>query len=133
MPQFMRDYPKGIKKLIRQYAAMAYEIELSRELKKLSCRFDDWKQGKISSIELAALIDEFNSEPSHGLFNQYNSSPLDMTLAHAISNGVINKSEVPDELLQYLNHAIHFYQAQVSNAQYFVIEGFPPQVRESQN
>jgi hypothetical protein len=31
----MRDYPRGVKRLIRQHAAAAYEVELARELAAL--------------------------------------------------------------------------------------------------
>lgn len=44
---------------------MVYEIELSRELKKLSHQFDDWSEGKISSSELERFIHQFHSGIAH--------------------------------------------------------------------
>ncbi|MCA1991424.1 MAG: hypothetical protein LDL41_05165 [Coleofasciculus sp. S288] len=92
---------------------MAYEVELSRELQSLSSHFDEWKQGKITSTELEALIHKFHSGAARDLFNKYNNVPLDMLLAHAIVTEMIDKDEIPDKLLQHLSNAIQFYESQM--------------------
>ena len=44
----MTDYSKRIKRLLREFAAEAYEKELSRELAKLDKSFEEWRDGKIN-------------------------------------------------------------------------------------
>jgi len=39
----MRDYPKKIKRMLREYDIEAYEIELHRELTKLEKSFENGK------------------------------------------------------------------------------------------
>ena len=57
----MQQYPKNIKRLLREYMAEAYECELHRELAKLDQGFAEWRDGKISSGELA--IEYINTKP----------------------------------------------------------------------
>jgi hypothetical protein len=45
----MSDYPKPIKRLLREYLAEAHERELHRELTKLDRSFAEWRAGKIGS------------------------------------------------------------------------------------
>ena len=49
----MRDYPKKIKRMLREYKIEAYEIELHRELTKLEKSFEKWKNGTISNGEFS--------------------------------------------------------------------------------
>ena len=42
----MHDYPKAIRKLIREYEAQAYERELHQELEKLDRSFAEWAVGQ---------------------------------------------------------------------------------------
>jgi len=48
----MQEYPKKIKKLIREYAAEAHERELHRELTKLDLRFAEWRNERLGSGDL---------------------------------------------------------------------------------
>ena len=48
----MQQYPKNIKRLLREYMGEAYERELHRELVKLDQSFAEWRDGQISSGEL---------------------------------------------------------------------------------
>ena len=45
----MTDYPKNIKRLLREFAAEAHEKELSRELAQLDKSFSEWRAGIINS------------------------------------------------------------------------------------
>ncbi len=52
----MREYLKQIKRLIREYAARAYEAELGRALGELEAQFAAWRSGQISAAELSDRI-----------------------------------------------------------------------------
>lgn len=102
--------PKRIKRLLREQAMLAHEEELRRALLPLATAFEEWKKGGLGSGELSAEIHEFHQGPSRQLFNKYNNGPLDALVAYAIVSGIIDASQVPDELLEYLSRAIAFYK-----------------------
>jgi hypothetical protein len=49
----MQQYPKNIKRLLREYMVEAYERELHREMAKLNLDFEEWRDGTINSGELS--------------------------------------------------------------------------------
>jgi hypothetical protein len=63
----MREYPKQVKRLIREYAARAYEAELGQELGELEQQFAAWRSGQISAGELSDRIHAFSRGPAHEL------------------------------------------------------------------
>ena len=106
----MREYPKHIKKLIRQYGAIAYDRELTRELRELLTQFEKWEKGSISSEYLNTMIYKFTSGPARQLYNRYSDSMLDSSIAYAIAHGILDADDLPDELLAHLDKAIRFYE-----------------------
>jgi hypothetical protein len=106
----MRDYPKPIKKLIREYHGKAYEKELHRELTKLDRSFTEWRDGKIDSWDLGNRIHEYEVGPSRQLRKQYTPEVADMMLAYAIVAGILDRDEIPAELLEALERPLGFYQ-----------------------
>ena len=107
----MRDYPKHIKRLIRECLSEAHERELHRELTKLDQSFAEWRDRKIGSGELSHRIHEYETGPSRELFKQYNYGESDMTVAYAIVTGILNRDEMPGELLEALERPLSFYQS----------------------
>lgn len=112
----MRDFPKKIKRLLRELAAIAYEEELRRALLPLAAAFDEWKAGKITSGELDAVIHDYHQDPSRKFFSKYNDGALDIFVAHAIVTGILDKSQVPSELFDHLSRAIAFYENQETSS-----------------
>ena len=78
----MREYPKKIKKLIREFAAEAHERELHRELAKLDCHFAEWRSGKLGSGVLSDEIHKYDNGPSRELFKRYNGELTDMMVVY---------------------------------------------------
>jgi hypothetical protein len=107
----MKDYPKPIKRLMRQYLEEAYERELQRELTKLEQSFAEWRSGQISSGELSDRLHQYERGPSRALYKRYNYGGEDMTLAYVIVGGILHREEIPDELLEALTGPLSFYQA----------------------
>ena len=107
----MKPYPKHIKKLLQEYTAEAYERELHRELTILERSFEQWRNGEISSGELSYRIHRYEIGPSRELYKKYNEDSLaEMNVAYAIAVGILNKGEVPLELLEALERALSFYE-----------------------
>jgi hypothetical protein len=107
----MREYPKRIKRMIRQWMTEAYERELLRELVKLEESFAEWRRGDISSGEMSHRIHEWETGPSRALFKWYNHGPREMTVAYAIVLGILDEEEVPEELMEAIGNAIAFYRS----------------------
>lgn len=106
----MRDYPKKVKKLIREFAAEAHERELHRELTGIDRRFAEWRAGRLSSGELSDEIHRYETGPSRELFKRYNGDLPDMMVAFAITAGILQRGEVPAELLEALTGPLEYFE-----------------------
>jgi hypothetical protein len=107
----MREYPKSVMKLIRQYARQAHEEELRRALEPLGQKFDEWRAGSVSSGDLSEIIHKFHSGPSRELFKSYNEPfPPDLAVARAIVVGVLDEKEIDKAVLSHLEPAMQLYQ-----------------------
>ena len=107
----MREYPKRIKRLIREWMTEAYERELHRELTKLDESLAEWRRGAISSGELSHRIHEWETGPSRALFKHYNRGSQDLSVAYAIVVGILDEKEVPEELLEAISGTIEFFRS----------------------
>ncbi len=107
----MRDYPKHIKRLLRESMAEAYERELHRELTKLDQSFAEWRNGTISSGELSYRIHQYEIGPSRELYKPYNQGEPDMNVAYAITTGLLNRAEIDGEVLEAIAGPLNFYKS----------------------
>jgi len=106
----MHEYPKHIKRLLREAAAAAHEQELHRELGKLDQSFAEWRSGAISSAELSHRVHQYETGPSRELFDRYNSSQPDLSVVYAIVMGILDESQVPPELLEALSRPLDLFR-----------------------
>jgi hypothetical protein len=111
-----REYWKRTKKLIREFKIKAHEEELRRALVPLSESFDLWKGGRVSSGEVAELIHEFNRGPARDLFKNYNGPMQDFMLAGAIAHGILDRAEIPGDLLDPLACLIEYCEQEMERA-----------------
>jgi hypothetical protein len=107
----MQDYPKKIKRLLREYMVEAYERELHRELVKLDQSFAEWRDGKIGSGELSHRVHQYEAGPSRKLYKKYNYSYHDANVAYAIATDILKRDEIPAELLEAISSLLAFYQS----------------------
>jgi hypothetical protein len=107
----MSDYPKSIKRLLRQWMIEAYERELYRELAKLDQSFSEWRAGKMSSGELSNRVHHYEAGASRELYKHYNYSPHEMTVAYAVVAGILKREELPAELLEAIEQPLEFFQS----------------------
>ena len=70
----MNEYPKRIKRELKELAGQAYENELGRELGDLARHFDDWREGKIGASDLTELVHQYHNGPARELWKKYNGS-----------------------------------------------------------
>lgn len=106
----MRAYPKLIRRLIREYAARAYEAELGQALGELDQQFAAWRNGHISAFELSEHIHSFHQGPARDLWGRYNAHIDDTLVAHAIVTSLLPRETIPAELLEALQPMLAFYE-----------------------
>lgn len=106
----MRECPKPIKRLIREYAAQAYEAELGQALGELEQQFSAWRDGEISAFELSDHIHTFHQGLARELWERYNARIDDTLVAHAIASGLLPRESIPAELLAALQPILAFYE-----------------------
>ena len=106
----MTDRPKRIKRLMREYAATAHEEELRRALLPISEAFGRWARRELGSGEISEIIHRFHQGPARELWVRYNTLHPEMTVAFAITTGVLGREAIPAELLEHLAGALRFYE-----------------------
>jgi DNA primase large subunit len=107
----MTDYSKRIKRLLRELVAEAYEKELSRKLTQLNESFAEWRDGKISSGELSHRIHQYETGASRELFKKYNEGKNDFNVAYAIVTGILDREDIPGEVIEAIDKHIRFYES----------------------
>ncbi len=110
----MPETSKRIKRLVREYAAIAHDRELGHVLDDLGAQFERWRSGAISAAELNDLIHQFHDGASREVWRKYATNRLEAALGLAVATGVLRKEELPTELLQHLAGFIDFYKAEQS-------------------
>ncbi len=108
----MRDTPKRIKRLLREYAAAAHEEELRRALLAVAEAFRRWERAELGGGELSEIIHRFHQGPARDLYVRYNTTHLEAPVAYAIAAGVLDRKTIPAELLEHLAGIIEFYQSE---------------------
>jgi hypothetical protein len=108
----MQEPSKRVKRLLREQAAIAHERELHRELTKLDGTFAEWRSGAISSEELTYRIHKYDTGPARELWKRYNSGPAEISVAYAIVVGILDRDEVPAELLEAMGRQIDWLHSQ---------------------
>ena len=110
----MPETSRRIKRLVREYAAIAHDRELGQALRDLDVQFGCWRNGEISAAELNDVIHQFHDGASREVWRKYATNRLEAALGFAVATGILRKEELPADLLQYLAGFIDFYQAEQS-------------------
>lgn len=108
----MDQIPKRIKRTLRALAGAAHEEELRRSLVPLWEAFQRWEHGDLPSGELSDLIHRFHQGPARDLWVRYNSRMLETVVAYAIVAGVLDRTKVAPEVLDFLARPIQFYESE---------------------
>jgi hypothetical protein len=107
----MREVPKQIKRLVREWAAIAHDRDLRKSLSELRAQFDRWDGDEIDSFELNELVHRFHQDAARDIWKRYSTGHLEPAVASAVAAGVLRKEELPAELLQHIAGLIEFYEA----------------------
>jgi hypothetical protein len=110
MVRSMHELSKPHKRRLRELSARLYERELKEALASLSLKFDDWKAGKITSLELGDLLHDYDYGESRRLWSKYDTKRHDMIVAEGFVHGWLTEADIGPELLKALDNAIEFYR-----------------------
>ena len=103
-----QDLTKSQRRRIRELAGIAYDRELSRELKALEDHFARWCGGEIDAHELSDRIHVFHQGPNRSLFLMYTGSDRDVAVASAIGRGILTEEEATPEIVGLLSGLIEY-------------------------
>jgi hypothetical protein len=110
----MQEVSKRIKRLVREWAAIAHDRELRKALSELRVQFDRCERGDIDAVELNELVHRFHQDTSREIWKRYARTHLEPAVASAVAAGVLRKEELPAELVQHIAGLIEFYEHDVS-------------------
>jgi len=99
-------WPKKQRRELRELQGLAWERELEVALRSLRKDFEHWEGGKITVFELSERIHKLHNGQSRELFNMYSGSLDDWWIGHTIAKGVIDESELSDDLHDVLKDEI---------------------------
>lgn len=102
---------KANKRKLRELAGIAYRRELGHELAKLELDFTRWRGGDIDPFELSDRIHRFHDGVSRNLYVAYRDLSPFHAVARAIALQVIDRTEVPSEILGELESMVQFVEA----------------------
>ena len=98
-------YTKKVRAQLRQLVELIYQRHLQEALLQLDQHFIDWKAGKIDAFTLEHKIHQFHQGPSRELYKHFATSPKnlhDIQVAHALIDGVLKKTDVPQEVMEVI-------------------------------
>lgn len=107
----MREYSKAIKRKLNELSMAAHEAALRRALLPLAEDFEQWRQGKMGSGELTERIHKFHHGPARELFKQYNHNWLELNVAVAIVDGLLDRAQVPPDALAAIADVVAMIEA----------------------
>ena len=107
----MQDAPRQIRRLVREWARIAHERDLRKALGELRIQFGRWEHGDISSFELNEFVHQFHQESSREIWKRYTTNHLEPAVASAVVAGILQREELPAELVKHIAGLIEFYEA----------------------
>ena len=88
---------------------LAYERELSAALSDLEAKFTAWRTGEIDCFDLNDQIHQHHNGISRTLWSRYQGG-LEMIFPMLVARGIIEESEVPNELLADFKSSIESFR-----------------------
>jgi hypothetical protein len=111
---------KDTSKQMRALVGKAHDRELYLYLSELGKDFDEWRDEKISPVELSDRIHEFHDGAARAVYKTYTTLKRDQLVARAIGIGLLSEDEVSSEIKERLAGAIDYFR------EYYEIEEDDP-------
>jgi hypothetical protein len=101
---------KANRKRLRELSAVAHVRELSAELAKVEEDFARWRRGEIDPFELSDRIHRFHDGASRDIYVAYRDSRPYQSVARAVADRILDRTEIPSDILPALETVIGFYE-----------------------
>ena len=98
------------KQALGDLVKQAHEEELSRALNVLAGYFDEWRSGRIDSVELNQIIHKFHQQTAHEIFVRYEMGDHRALVANAVASGILERKQLPVELIQDMERLIAYFE-----------------------
>lgn len=108
----MQEFSKSEKRRLRELAAFAYERDVAKSLSMIASKFEDWKNGKVTALELNQNLHEYDRGESRELWSRYGSNQYDIQVASAIVRGLLTEVEAGKEIIAILSNQIQFFRSE---------------------
>jgi len=92
---------------ILDLANLAYERELSRELSRVQRHVDLYREKESKFFNLQEIKLKFYREASDEVWRLYDRLEPNKAVERAIALGLLTSEEVPEDLQNILQHAVH--------------------------
>ncbi len=109
-------WSKKQRRELRELQGLAWERELAVALRTLRKDFNAWEQHEITPYELSDRVHKFHNGRSRELFIAYSGSLNVDWILRAIAVGVIDETELTDELHKVLEYDIGTFRTRCSAA-----------------
>ena len=114
--------PKKIRKRLREFASLAYERELNRELDALAIEFKRWRRRELTPWDLSERIHAFHQSPARDLFVLYRDLDEGMAVGRALAGGMLEEKEIPADVLAHVASAFEYYRPSPDDARHEAVE-----------
>ncbi len=99
-------WSKKQRRELRELQGLAWERELEEALRSLRKDFEHWEGGEITVFELSDRIHKFHNGRSRELSNTYSGSLESWWIGHCVARGVIDETELSQDLRDVLEDDI---------------------------
>jgi hypothetical protein len=109
-------WSKKQRRELRELQGLAWERELEIALRLLRRDFDAWEKEEITAFEVSDRLHEFHNGRSRELFIAYSGSLKPDWILRAIAIGVIDETELSEDLRSVLENDIASFRGRWSAA-----------------
>jgi hypothetical protein len=102
----MPEYPKRIKKALREIAAVAHERAVRDHLSRLALDFDRWKSGELGTWDLVDLVHRFHNGPDREMYIFYTEPDPVFAVVRGLFDGFLKEDEIPGDVLEAIGPVI---------------------------
>lgn len=105
------ELPKSVKAVLRELAGKAHQKALTAALGELDADFVAWRNGEITSFELAHRIHLFHQGPDRQIHLRYTRSvDIEFLVVQSVRDGLIDRAEIPADVMPYLESAFALFR-----------------------
>jgi len=102
----MHAFSRSEKRRLRDLTGVLYEREVKESLVPLARKFDEWKAGTITSLELSHILHEYDYGESRRLWSRYGAKREDLLVALGFVRGLLTEAEIGEDLFRELREKI---------------------------